>query len=281
MPTTYTVVQYVPDPIADERLNVGVIAVSGEHARSRFLTNWLRAERFGNASVRVLKDFARQVERAEIPALPIHEAGEHLELSEAKLRELAGHWVNSIQFTTPRTSLLEPDDVIDQLATRFLHEATPAARGFRDRRAAARVAVLSVKQALADRVGVRGARELVQRRHALAGQLDTHVLDAVVGNGRALLGAQGISFEVPEVKRIEPTLEATAWAVDDIRKRDADIPLGVVALAPRPDMLAYDVRRNAFERAQRIFDGLHADLVTEDDAARWAGQAVAGIGHLL
>ena len=202
MPTTYTVVQYVPDPIADERLNVGVIAVSGEHARSRFLTNWLRAERFGNASVRVLKDFARQVERAEIPALPIHEAGEHLELSEAKLRELAG-------------------------------------------------------------------------------QLDTHVLDAVVGNGRALLGAQGISFEVPEVKRIEPTLEATAWAVDDIRKRDADIPLGVVALAPRPDMLAYDVRRNAFERAQRIFDGLHADLVTEDDAARWAGQAVAGIGHLL
>src|SRR6266571_3423111 len=193
MPTTYTVVQYVPDPIADERLNVGVIAVSGGRARSRFLTNWLRAERFGNARVRVL----------------------------------------------------------------------------------------SVKQALADRVGVREARELVQRRHALAGQLDTHVLDAVVGNGRALLGAQGISFEVPEVKRIEPTLEATAWAVDDIRKRYADIPLGVVALAPRPDMLAFDVRRNAFERAQRIFGGLHADLVTEDDAARWAGQAVAGIGHLL
>src|SRR6266700_2867713 len=99
MPTTYTVVQYVPDPIADERLNVGVIAVSGGRARSRFLTNWRRAERFGNASV-----------------------------------------------------------------------------------------------------GVREARERVQRRHALAGLLDTHFLDAVVGNGRALLGAQGISFEVPEVK---------------------------------------------------------------------------------
>src|SRR2546427_8096708 len=106
MPTTYTVVQYVPDPIADERLNVGVIAVSGSHARSRFLSNWLRAERFGNASVRVLRDFARQVEEAGVPALPIREAGGRLELSEEKLRELAGHWVNSIQFTAPRTSLL-------------------------------------------------------------------------------------------------------------------------------------------------------------------------------
>ena len=65
MSTTYTVVQYVPDPIADERLNIGVIAISGDRARARFLTNWARAERFGNASVNVLPLFSPSL-RTEI-----------------------------------------------------------------------------------------------------------------------------------------------------------------------------------------------------------------------
>jgi len=68
--------------------------------------------------------------------------------------------------------------------------------------------------------------------------------------------------------------------VDDIRKRDADIPLGILALEPKPILPGYDARLREFERAQRIFGGLHADLVIEDDAARWARQAVAGISHL-
>ncbi len=280
MPTTYTVVQYVPDPIADERLNIGVIAISGDRARARFLANWARAERFGNASVNALRDFARQVDEAALPNLALLGLGGRVELSEAKLQEMARRWVNSIQFTAPRTSLLEPDDAIDTLAQRFLHEHVPATREFRDRRAAAAVAVRSIRYALANRIGAR-ARGMVQRRRVLTGQLDTHRLDAVVGNGTALLAAHGISFEVPELKRIEPTLDATAWAVDDIRKKDADIPLGVVALEPKPIMPGFEMRARAFERAQRIFGGLHADLVTEDDAARWASEAVAGIGHLL
>src|SRR2546422_6558376 len=195
MPTTYTVVQYVPDPIADERLNIGVIAISGDRARARFLANWARAERFGNASVNALRDFARQVDEAALPNLALHGLGGRMELSEAKLQAMARRWVNSIQFTTPRTSLLEPDDAIDTLAQRFLHEHVPAVREFRDRRAAAAVAVRSIRHALANRIGGRGrGRELVRRRHPLAGHLDTHRLDAVVGNGRALLAAHGISF---------------------------------------------------------------------------------------
>jgi hypothetical protein len=69
--------------------------------------------------------------------------------------------------------------------------------------------------------------------------------------------------------------------VDDIRKRDADTPLGIVALEPKPILPGFDARLLEFERAQRIFGGLHAAFVTEDNAARWAEQAVAGIGHLL
>src|SRR4051812_42929624 len=128
MPTTYTVVQYVPDPIAEERLNVGVIAASGDHIRARFLSNWLRAERFGNSSVQNLREFARHVEYAAAEPGPELQLGGPSELNETRLRELAGRWVNSIQFTTPRVSLLEPDAVIDQLARRFLHETIQAPR---------------------------------------------------------------------------------------------------------------------------------------------------------
>src|SRR5438552_11668042 len=101
MSTTYTVVQYVPDPIADERLNIGVIAISGDRARARFLANWTRAERFGNASVHALRDFARQIDEATLPDLALRGLGGRVELSEARLQEMAKRWVNSIQFTTP------------------------------------------------------------------------------------------------------------------------------------------------------------------------------------
>ena len=60
MTSHYSIVQYVPDPIADERINVGVIA-TGENGtvRVRFLGHWQRVHQFGRGDVSFLQEFAR------------------------------------------------------------------------------------------------------------------------------------------------------------------------------------------------------------------------------
>ena len=48
MTSYYSVVQYVPNPMSGERVNVGVIAFDGHAVRTRFLRNWTRARRVRN-----------------------------------------------------------------------------------------------------------------------------------------------------------------------------------------------------------------------------------------
>src|SRR4051812_34186562 len=105
MPARYTVVQYVPDPIADERINIGVIAFTEDRIVPRFLHDWSRVRRFGGADVSFLKAFARQLHEEVSPALFLDgferavgnvNAGSILSASE--------NWMNSIQLTAPRAS---------------------------------------------------------------------------------------------------------------------------------------------------------------------------------
>jgi hypothetical protein len=41
MPARYSVIQYLPDPATDERINFGVLAFGdGDHLYARFVRNW-------------------------------------------------------------------------------------------------------------------------------------------------------------------------------------------------------------------------------------------------
>lgn len=87
MVSYYTVVQYYPDPIADERINIGVMAFGDGRVRSRFIQDWRRVEQFGGEDISFLHDFARRAEAWE----------------ETTLRE-------------PLYSTREPDELLDEMA---------------------------------------------------------------------------------------------------------------------------------------------------------------------
>src|SRR4051794_17238730 len=110
MPARYSVIQYVPDPATDERINFGVVAFSPGEAHARFVRNWRRIGSFG-PDIAFLKEFARQVEAiaAAQVALPVDASPVEPEALEA----VAGQWMNSIQITTPRASTLEPAQLVD------------------------------------------------------------------------------------------------------------------------------------------------------------------------
>ena len=49
----YSVIRYVPDPLREEHINIGVIVVAedGSFADCRFLSNWEKAKKFGGRTL--------------------------------------------------------------------------------------------------------------------------------------------------------------------------------------------------------------------------------------
>lgn len=131
MASKYGVIQYVPDPIADERINIGVIAFDNQNIRVRFFKSWLswkRVQSFGMEDIKFLKDFAHRME---------NNVKEGYLFSEDKLNEvsyqeiiskIAQEWINSIQITEPRVSLDSVDDLIEDIANTYLREITPKSK---------------------------------------------------------------------------------------------------------------------------------------------------------
>jgi hypothetical protein len=270
MASFYTVVQYVPDPVTDERLNVGIIAFDSGVIRSRFLRRWRRVQQFGAESIAFLKEFAQQVGQSSRSEVPLPGLGTTVALDADAIRAISGRWMNSIQFTEPKASLLAPDELLAETAPRFLREVAPRRRGFRDRRAAASLATSRVAAALEERVG-EASRDLLRKNVKLQGEFDQHQFDVAVQNGRVFFAAHGLSFEGPLTRDLEKEIDATAWGVDDVKRQQPRLPLAIVALPPRTQSKTY-------ERASRVFEGLRADVVDENQVDEWAQRMAAAVG---
>src|SRR5262245_43933440 len=152
MPAYYALIQYTPDPVIDERINIGVVVFGDGWVRFRFLQNWTRARQFG-ANITSLKAFAHQAQK----------------LNEAMIREAANRWRNSIQFTKPAGSLLEPEALLEDVAKRFLIDPTPAGKKNRTRRDAIVLARLRIGEALIERVGKASAKGLLKSHYPVEG----------------------------------------------------------------------------------------------------------------
>src|SRR5215217_2159275 len=152
--TRYTVIQFVPDTVADERINIGVMAFRGGDVRARFLTNWTRVRNFVERDTRFLEWFARDIQ-ANATSAGVGLFDElRGQLNDKAVARLIGEWKNSIQFTPTRTSLKAPADLISDLARWFLVEPESHGRAYRDREDAGRLVAHTVRHAL-DRSGSR------------------------------------------------------------------------------------------------------------------------------
>ena len=90
MPAYLTVVQCVPDPVIDERINVGVIVYGEGRIRSRFISDWRRVRSFGVDDVEFLKEFAERLERAESGQETLPGAPAMRRFDEAALQRIVG-----------------------------------------------------------------------------------------------------------------------------------------------------------------------------------------------
>lgn len=268
MGALFTIVQYVPDSLADERMNIGVIVVEGGQIEGRFLTQWNRVRTFGGEDVSFLRDFAERVNRwtPEQPELPGLTAGARLD--EKGLVDVVGKWHNSIQFTPLKASLASKQHLLKQLSARYLRQAPRKRSGYRDRRKAAQIAFRELEDAFLPILGSDSDAKL-SRNTLIGGKLDEHHFDVSIENGRPYLAVHGLSFEGPHSKELEKEVDATAWSIDDVKMANKTLEIAVVVLPPKSS------KSKTFLRAVRVFEGLKANVVEELEAESWARESAA------
>lgn len=269
MAAYYSVVQFVPDPIADERMNIGVIVTGDGHVRSRFLSDWEKAHRFAGTDINFLKEFAKQISRSEPPQNWMLDGQTVGRVDAETLKRMASGWINSIQITEPRASLEEPAKLLTEVSARFLRVPARAGRSYRDRSQAASFAVRHIREVLTER-SIDLAHKYLKRHYDIIGKVDEHQFDVGVANGRVLFAAHGLSFEVQDTKELEREFESVVWAFDDVKNRDPGMELAVVAFPPKGPSKVYD-------RAQRVFSRLNVPVLIEEEVDMWAREKARAI----
>jgi len=272
MASQYTVIQYVPNPIADERINIGVLTFNDQVVRIHFLQNWKRVKQFGNEDVSFLREFADRMEESAARGSFFLEECSRDTPKHQQIIKVARGWMNSIQFTEPCGSLLDVDSLLEDAAETYLLEIEniednlPKKIFSRDRKVASKIANKTVKQVLKE---LKGEQAQEYFKTSLAGKHEGHKLDAVVANGKPYLAVHGLSFEVHSPKSV---LDALSWAIVDVKNSYQGLPFGVLLLPPKRELRELT---KAYETAIEKYEDLGAIVLKENDLEDWTNQTLA------
>lgn len=271
MPTRYAVFQYVPDPVAGERVNFGVVVYDEQTVLVRFVNRWQRIKSFAGKDVTFLRHFSNRVEESADPSILLTDVGKVVRLDEDLIRTMSQRWLHSIQLTEPRVGLLEPRKLLDQVSIRFLREGDVRKRDGLSRRVAARAVLTGVRAALEEEatgVNTELAKELLKPGGFLQGVLTSSRFDAVVGNGVPVLAAHGASFQSQNHRLLEAEVNSISFGLTDVRRRYAEMPLALAVIPPRVDV------SGEYARALEICAGLGVDVVGVEGVESWARPVV-------
>jgi DUF3037 family protein len=258
MPSFYTVLQYVPNPTAGERINVGVLAFQDNQVEVRLLHDWRRVTSFGadvKSLRRALDDMVVAI--ADMASSPGFDA-----LSQ--IGELAETWRHSVQLTPPVGAHMDLLELAGEAEGLMLKQSLPLKRE-QARLQIVRRAVSTVGSALKDLEDTVG-HALVKQREPISGRYTSHQLDIVVGNGKPFVLAQALSFRKVSPSVVRREVDGTAFMVDDVLGSKGAPNLAVVLGRPVQEA------RSEYDRAADLFERMHARVVPEAGLRGWAGE---------
>lgn len=270
MASKYSIVQYVPNPIADERINIGVVAFDDNDVRVQFLNNWSRVQAFGREDIHFLRDFAKRMNFAASEGLlfpgdepdgtPKHE----------RLKKIARGWMNSIQFTEPRGSLDNVESLLEDIAQTYLVNIFyPKTK--RNRQDAARITTSIIRKALISYDDKPAIKEMFKNDFPVKGSHKEHKFDAVVANGKPYFAAHGISFEVHIPESLQDSI---SWMISDVKKSDPTLPIGIVALPPKQEWPDYEKLNKMYQTTISTYRSLGAEVLEENQVQPWASHTL-------
>jgi hypothetical protein len=272
MVSKYSVIQYEPSAISGERINIGVIAFDNQNARVNFLGQWQRVKSFAGEDVEFLKELAEEFRQlaSDQLALPGTEVGPRL--NEELIAEVTSAWANSVKITPPRTSLKPVNELLQQATKQFLRTPTHEEKAYRDRRSAASIAKVTIRNALEEQVGRDGVEKYYHPLREITGKFAPHEFDVVIANGSPKVAVQGVSFELPEATLLDQYVNAVAFQVFDINQAHPKLKIGILVLPPASK--SHDRAKRIYQRATNTYRGLKAEVFEEGDAEGWAKREI-------
>jgi hypothetical protein len=270
MASRYSIVQYVPNPISDERINIGVVAFDDNDVRVQFLNNWSRVQAFGREDIHFLRDFAKRMNFAASEGLlfpgdepdgtPKHE----------RLKKIARGWFNSIQFTEPHGSLDNVENLLEDIAQTYLVNVVPT-KTKRNRQDAARITTSIIRKTLISYDDKPAFKEMLKNDFPVKGSHKEHKFDAVVANGQPYFAAHGISFEVHIPESLQDSI---SWMISDVKESDPKLPIGIVALPPKQEWQDYEKLNKVYQTTISTYRSLGAEVLQENEVQPWASQTI-------
>lgn len=270
MNSFYSIIRFVPDPVAEEFLNIGVVVWGDGRVRHRFLRDWTRVKHFSPVDLHSLRDIERWFDGPMSEQLDLPTPGA-MPVSESIMRAVAGQWGGILQLTEARVSPRRPDDLLNVIAAKMLKD--PNSRHEKnkdDRQRAVRDAVGLVRGALASRVPDY-VDKLLHQHFELAGESGARYLFdvavALPNEPVPVLAMNALSLRVSEAGAMD-LIDAYAHRIHDVRSRNDSIPAAVFALLP-------ERRTRAVDHAQLQFQRLGVPMLRAEEAASWSAR------HLL
>lgn len=267
MPSHYTIIRYVPDPIAEEYVNIGIIAFEKDALKFKFIKDWKRVHAFGNEDISFLKEFAHDclTKQPELFQPPIEENS---------IRQALMKWGNSIQFSAIRGSIKPAEQLIDDLENIFLRTVQELHLKKKvNKQAALSLTYNQVSAALRKRFG-KGAENLLRKGYSLNGQYEKHAVDLAVVNHSPYIGTFAISFQVRDSVNIRNAVDAAAFAVEDVTRLDKKMQFALVAVPPTDG-------NESFDRANRLFKKLCTPIINPNKLNDWANHAISKLPRQL
>ena len=126
MASYYSIVQYVPNPIANERINIGVLIFDEKEIKVKFLENWRRVENFCMGDITFLHEFESQMQQAVSQGLLFPGDSLSDQPRQERLQRVSENWMNSIQFTEPNCSLKPVDKLLEDSIKTYLIKPVPS-----------------------------------------------------------------------------------------------------------------------------------------------------------
>jgi Protein of unknown function (DUF3037) len=274
MASKYSIVQYVPNPIADERVNIGVVTFDEDKVCVQFLKNWDRVRHFGTGNINFLKDFAKQMNEAADSGLlfpgDLHDGTPN---KQEQLTKVARGWINSIQFTEPRSSLDSAQNLLEDIIQDYLIEPAPEKPIFRDRQAAARLTVSQIKKVLERRLDTE-AKKRLKTNSPVRGSHREYDFDAVFANGQPYFAAHGISFEVRVPAEVQNSI---SWMISDVKKHNPQFLLAIVALPPKAESANRQYLEDIYQKTTSTYSQLGANVLTENQIEPWVEKTLESL----
>ena len=262
----YSVIRYVPNPVADESINVGVVAFNGDEVALRITSDWSRARQLAHRDPSLLKQTASDL------ATELKEG----RLKENTIRRYAETWHNQIQWSEPRPSLNGVNELVGEVAAVYLPRAVAKVPRKLGKRRAVRIAIDELTRQLTEHFHMPRSkvRQLIKTDHPATGRLEQHELDLAIVNGALEAGAFALSFASPNRQQIKRDMDALAFGVEDVRRANRGVPLYVLGYTE-------GANRDEVRRADALFRQLNSTFVPNSKIPAWSKSVVGDLPQNL